>query len=72
MTNPRYDGADVAPAMRLRTHGGYRRFPSRLVCTREARAGRAAAMPAHVDDAAYAICDGGRSAFERSIRLSLG
>ena len=40
MTSARYDGASVAPAMRLRGHGALRRALDRVISTRQAgRAG---------------------------------
>jgi len=66
MTNPRFDGISLAPAVRLRGHGACRRILHRLVSVREVHARRAAALHGLIlDDAGYAVGAGGRAGIER-------
>jgi hypothetical protein len=72
MTLARYDGAHLAPAARLKGHGGLRRGLNRTVTMREADGLRVLAGPViALDDASLATFGRGREELEVAGRAFL-
>lgn len=67
MTTARYDGAELAPSARTRSHGALRRAFSRMISAREAQARRAVnGYLLSLDDATLATYGYSRTELERA------